>query len=382
MDIKKITVLFLSLFGGMLSSCSPDSITIRGTFMGIGNEAIYLEKVSPSGIERVDSVKTDNKGRFKFVYRSGSTDPVFLNLRLKNNQYIALLASPGEKIKISSLGNIAMNYLLDGSPDSELVRQLNVSMAKTYRSLDSLYSLLRMASIDTIVQDISRQISRLYVKQKQDNIRFVVTNANSMASLMALYQRMPDGIVIFGAPSDLNYFSLVADSLSVRHPSSPHVILLKKDVAEARNNIRLQNEMQNVAEVDFPDLEMADMLGKKHTLSSLKGKVILLTFWSAASQNSNLLNRELAEIYDRYHSHGFEIYQVSLDTSKAEWMNALKEQKLPWINVCDFLGSDSYAAKIYNIRSIPSNFIIGRDGSIAAKNLWGDELEKTIRGLL
>lgn len=127
---------------------------------------------------------------------------------------------------------------------------------------------------------------------------------------------------------------------------------------------------------------MPDMFGNKIRLSSLQGKVILVDFWSALAGNSNQLNAELKESYEKYSERGFEIYQIGVDNSKAIWVSAVQEQNLPWISVCDLRGTASTALTLYNVQNLPANFLIDREGNIVAKNVYGAELEKRVAALL
>ena len=124
------------------------------------------------------------------------------------------------------------------------------------------------------------------------------------------------------------------------------------------------------------------MYGQPQRLSDLRGKVVLVSFWSSATQGGSILNGELKELYDIYSKRGFEIYHISLDTDRSAWINALSEQKLPWINVCDFKGSASPAVGSYNVTVIPFNYVLDRNGDISGKNLWGNELASKIEELL
>jgi alkyl hydroperoxide reductase subunit AhpC len=89
----------------------------------------------------------------------------------------------------------------------------------------------------------------------------------------------------------------------------------------------------------------------------------------------NNINAELKEVYERFEERGFEIYQVAIDTSKALWINAVQEQQLPWISVGDMRGDRSPVLGMYNVRSLPANFLIDREGNIVAKNIYGKDLE-------
>ena len=83
-----------------------------------------------------------------------------------------------------------------------------------------------------------------------------------------------------------------------------------------------------------------------------------------------------------YESKGFRVYQVSFDTEKATWIQTVQEQKLPWTTVCDFRGQASPIMGVYNVRSLPSNYLIDRNGRIVGKNLYSDALEAELKKIL
>ena len=132
----------------------------------------------------------------------------------------------------------------------------------------------------------------------------------------------------------------------------------------------------------MPEIELPDMFGNNRTLSSLNGKVILLQFWSAAAGNSNAMNADLKELYAKYKDNGFEIFQVSFDRSKAVWINAVQEQKLPWISVCDLRGETSPTVGEYNVQNVPTSYLIDRDGQIVGKDLTSEKLEAEVKRLI
>jgi hypothetical protein len=95
--------------------------------------------------------------------------------------------------------------------------------------------------------------------------------------------------------------------------------------------------------------------------------------------NSNSFNADLKKVYEKYHDQGLEIFQVAVDTSKALWINTVQDQQLPWISVCDLLGEASPVVGAYNVSSLPSNYLISRDGNILGKDLMGEQLEQAIK---
>jgi peroxiredoxin len=86
--------------------------------------------------------------------------------------------------------------------------------------------------------------------------------------------------------------------------------------------------------------------------------------------------------YEQYHQQGFEIVGVSLDNNKDAWLKAIDQLKLPWPQMSDLKGWESEGAKKYNVRSIPANVLLDKDGKIVAKDLRGEELAERVGQLL
>ncbi|RKS42784.1 peroxiredoxin [Gillisia mitskevichiae] len=128
---------------------------------------------------------------------------------------------------------------------------------------------------------------------------------------------------------------------------------------------------------DFLDISMENPDGEIKKLSDLKGKVILLEYWAAWCLPCRKDNPELVKIYNEYHSKGFEIYAVSLDRDKDNWVNAINQDNLEWTHVSD-LQKPNKAAKLYGVTSIPDSFLIGRDGKLIENKLRGDDLRKKL----
>ena len=200
-----------------------------------------------------------------------------------------------------------------------------------------------------------------------------------MASVYALYQRLPGEKHLSSADSDLIYYRTVADAVSAKYPSSPFTVTLSNDIARMEAQISLLNSIEFR---NSPELKGKDMYGNEHSLSSLEGNYVLVDFWSAELGNSNALNAELKEIYAEFESKGFRVYQVSADTSKVLWITAVQEQRLPWISVCDYKGEYSPLLRAYNVRKLPSNFLIDPEGKIIASDIYSDALHRKLASLL
>ena len=118
--------------------------------------------------------------------------------------------------------------------------------------------------------------------------------------------------------------------------------------------------------------------GATLNLADLKGKVLLIVN-TATGCGFTPQYEALEKLYEKYHDQGLEIFQVAIDTSKALWINTIQEQQLPWISVSDLKGELSPVVGAYNVRSLPSNYLIDRTGNIAGKDLMGEKLEEAIK---
>ena len=130
-----------------------------------------------------------------------------------------------------------------------------------------------------------------------------------------------------------------------------------------------------------PDITLPNYNGRDIALSSLRGKIVLIQFWSAKDATSRIQNQALIELYSKYKAKGLEIYQVSVDTDRSFWLNAIEQDGLSWINVGDMKGSNS-ALNMYNVQEIPSNYILDREGIIVAKDLKGSSLDQAMNRLI
>lgn len=382
--MKKICIYLLALSGLWLTSCDRSDVKITGRFVANDNETIYLEEILPGTRQHiVDSVSTDDNGFFKMKVHLPDGQPTIYNVVCKG-QRVPLLLAPGEKVKINSIGNIYRNYTVEGSEGSEQMRVLKEIVSEGSARLDSIIRNYSSAG-EEVRKGIMTDYTSEYYRIKEKQISFIVSNPGSLVALYALYQRLPNDPYLFNGTSDLMYYRLVADSTSMYYPDSPYVAALKKDVAVAEAELEkanMINERLAGPGDNFPEINLPDMHGKQHSLSALTGKVILLDFWSVNMPDAAIYNAELKEIYNELSQSGFEIYQVSVDTSKPEWITAVQKQRLPWISVSDLKGINGGAPGNYNITKIPSNFIIDREGNIVGKDISGEELRVKIKSLL
>lgn len=353
--------------------CRNNDVEIAGRFVGLNSKMVYLEHMSATGQHIVDSVALDNNGGYRFKIENVEATPSLYNI-LYSSERIPLLVSRGEKIAVNAMGSALLNYTVSGSHESELLRKFNKEFVEGQLELNRTVQNYYSADEDTR-KLLAQRYNAIYHTIKRQQISFIIENKEHLASVYALYQRLPGEQYLSSADSDLIYYRTVADAVSENYPTSPFLLTLSNDIVRMEARISLINSIESRT---YPELKGSDMYGNEVALSSLEGNVILVDFWSAEAGNSNAFNAELKEIYEEYADNGFRVYQVSADTSKTVWVTAVQEQRLPWISVCDFKGDMSPMLRAYNVRKLPSNFLIDRNGNIIGKDLYSNALERKL----
>ncbi len=128
----------------------------------------------------------------------------------------------------------------------------------------------------------------------------------------------------------------------------------------------------------MPTIELPNEQGKIIKLSDLRGKVVLVDFWASWCVPCRENNKELKSIYQKYNSLGFEILGVSIENNKADWLKALRKDKVEWINTKTL--NDKLSQEL-GIQYVPSNFLISREGKILAINIQPKLLEQKLSEL-
>ena len=126
-----------------------------------------------------------------------------------------------------------------------------------------------------------------------------------------------------------------------------------------------------------PEITQADTTGKMISLSSFRGKYVLLDFWASWCKPCRLENPNVLRAYRSYSTKNFTIFGISLDQPSGinNWKAAIKEDQLSWTQVSDLKFWSNEAAKLYGVHSIPQNFLLDPEGKIIAHNLKGEDLD-------
>lgn len=388
-DMKKYfqpaSYLFLLLAA---FACGRTRTEINGRIEGGGDLSLTLERLDVNRTSLMDSLKTDKDGSFHFKIQH--EEPELYILKNDTGKIVNLLLTPGEKVFLTtSKGSFGRDYQVSGSPESENIRLLVAHLNQTRHDLDSLLTLA-----DSIGDSGSPQLdlirnayTQAIIKQKRFTIRYLVEHMAALSSVYALYQKYDGLNPILGDDADLQYFKSVADSLELAFPNSSLTKSLRADInrreAEYMQSSKLNTLLGMAEEVSgLLDLSIPDREGREVTLSSLNGKVILVAFWASGNQASVQSLLRLRSTYDRYHERGFEIYAISLDVNKYNWMNTVDFNEFNWINVSELSYPNSKSNLLYNVSELPTTFLINREGDVVARNLYGRTLETWLDNLI
>ena len=211
----------------------------------------------------------------------------------------------------------------------------------------------------------------------------VLENPASATAYYIVFQEI-NGDKIFDPydADDRKLIAAVATGFDSLYPDSPRSKQLKNmTLAAIAAERAAQKEKPEIeaSTANFLDMELYDLRGRKKVLSDFvdAGKVVLLSFTAYQADYSPAYNMKLAELYKKYKSKGLEIYQVSLDADEQAWKGAA--DNLPWVCVRDPQSVYSHKAAMYNVKTLPTCFVIDRNDGIVKRIEKADEIDKAVQ---
>jgi peroxiredoxin len=380
-----LTIALISLFVVSCKNANHSTITVV-----VNNiDSIAEVKLFSQDFEKTTLVKEIKMSPKKFTYtfKVGElVEPTFFHLHVneKRSNVAVLLLEPKEQVNITIDNKDFLAYEVMGSLESKRTQRLLVELSRTVKSLDSLNSLYGKASTNAQRIELSNQYQTIVDRYRDFSKSFIWENPMSRANVMALYQKFNDDLFVFDRSEDLQMFKIVGSSLIALYPESNYSKGILRDIKNQEKIITSYNLSSIIkqAESTLPEIALPNIYGDTIRLSSLKGKVILLDFWSSLNQASLLENRELFEVYAQFKGKGFEIFQVCLDLEKETWTSAIESARLPWINVSPLKEGRNNVIGAYNITEIPANYLIDKNFNIIGKNVFGKDLVDKIKQAL
>ncbi|MDR1003992.1 MAG: AhpC/TSA family protein [Prevotellaceae bacterium] len=355
--MKKLIYLLAS--AALIAACSNNNgYLIKGSVNAPDGDIVYLNKVQGRELAKMDSAIIE-KGEFTFKgiqdsamicyvsYKGADRKNMLMDFFLENGRIYLQLDRD--------------NYNAIGTPNNNIYQEVRKKFSE-YND--------RMAEIDKAASDTT--LTEQAREQKQKEMEKVETEQIDYAKqAIATNIANPVGIYLL---KDYYYYLDVSE-LEPLMPQIP---------ADYNNDVAIQRIKSNVEKMKktavgskFSDFEMKTPDDKPIKLSDYagKGKVVLVDFWASWCPPCRAEMPTLVKLYALYKNKGFEIVGVSLDRTGDAWKKGIKDLNITWPQMSDLKYWNSEAAAIYAVSSIPHLMLIGKDGTIIARGLRGEELE-------
>ncbi|MDD2607926.1 MAG: TlpA disulfide reductase family protein [Lascolabacillus sp.] len=368
--IRRFAVLTL-IIGCVFVSCKKgDIFSVEGNIQSAEGDTLYLEHRGLAGIVLLDSAILNDKGSFKFK-EPAPKNPEFYQLRIRN-KVVAFAVDSVESLRVTAdASNLYGSFTVEDSYSNDQLRKVDDMRMKTEQEINSLEKLHTAKEIDDIT--FLNSLDSVLTLYKKEISNLIIGNPSSAAAYYAVFQKIND-YLIFDPYDKKDYpmFGAVATSWNRYYPETErttHLYNFTVNALQTRRQLEKQEELfQNITvetESGLPDISLPGVNGERISLSSLKGKVVLLDFVVYSADFSPKHNIDLNSLYQRYNSRGFEIYQVSFDSNEHFWKTSA--DNLPWVTVRDPRSVSTPLLSLYNVREIPTSFIIDREGDLIGR---------------
>ena len=385
---KTIPALCAALLAAMaVASCGGKKFRVEGNIRQAADSVLYFENVSLDGPVAVDSVKLSADGAFSFSDDAPAA-PEFYRLRIAG-QIINLSVDSTENIRVAAdYPTMSTDYTVEGSEDCATIKELALQQIDLQSAIDRIaknpalgYDAV-MDSMAKVVETYKNHVKRNYIYRQP----------MKASSYFALFQTLGNRLIFNPRESkeDIKAFAAVATSWDTFHPNSLRGENLHNIAIEGMKNVRIiQNKIaqsqrgidpSKVNTTNIIEVALRDNHGNMRRLTDMKGRVVLLDFHVFGADGSTQRIMQLREIYNKYHSRGLEIFQVSLDPDEHFWKT--QTAALPWICVHDDDAMNSGLLVQYNIRRLPTFFLVDRNNVLFKRDSQIKDIDAAIQSLL
>ncbi|MFD2515762.1 redoxin domain-containing protein [Pontibacter locisalis] len=351
--------------GNKSASNEGNNFTVEGKFENATAKQVYLYELTEQEFVPRDTAELEKDGSFKF--KGKVQEPTFYRIAMDQQNGIMLVLDSG-KIKLAANAqDLNGTVNIEGSEDSELFQQLNKLVNESRMKQVELEQRFNKAMQEGNEAE-AENIRQEYLVLQRSVKDFIAQHPGSVVSAFGTAS-------LIDPVNDFAFADSMATLFSQNIPDSKYTTML---------NERLKPYRSTAIGQTAPDFALATPEGDTKSLSSLRGKYVLIDFWASWCGPCRKENPNVVKMYNKYKNKGagFEIFGVSLDQSRDKWLAAIEKDQLTWPHVSDLKGWESSAAQLYNVTAIPQTVLLDPEGKIIAKGLRGEDLENKLASLL
>lgn len=364
--MKKIIYLFTLTI--IIAACSSETrYVVKGKIEGSDSITFYLQKREAGKIVSIDSA-VSRKGTFTF--KGGSVSyPQLVQLVAGDTRKRTSFYLENSVIKVTGTLDSLFKAKISGSKTHDEYKSFvesNKLLSDIYAKIYSEYQEATQAGNSVLLAEIERRADSVQTEMLKNQKNFVMNNPSSYVT--------PSILGSISYQMEAGELETILSKLDTAIASLPQIVSLKERVVI----------MKAVAiGRKAPDFTMNDVNGNPVSLSSKVGsKLLLIDFWAAWCGPCRKENPHIVKVYNEFNKKGFDIFGVSLDQKKEDWVKAIADDKLTWTHVSDLQYWSNAAAKTYAVSSIPASFLLDETGTIIARNLRGDDLYNKVKEVL